>query len=1097
MQKPITCRLQFMVALTCLALASVAALSAPDATPLLLREPTLSRTSIVFSYAGDLWSVPRDGGEARRLTTGPGLEQLPRFSPDGSQIAFTGEYDGNTDVFVVPAEGGVPRRMTWHPEGDVSAGWTPDGKRVLFLSHRASGTDASQLFTMPLDGSFPEQLPLPVASEGSYSPDGSHLAYVPLFQWQQAWKRYRGGQTRKIWIADLSTSSVIEIPRQNSNDFNPMWVGDQIYFLSDRNGPVTLFSYDTRSRQVRQLIENKSYDLKSASAGPSAIVYEQFGSLHLYDLRNGQTKTVEVKLAGDLPELRPHYVNVAKRLGNADISPNGARAVFEARGEILTVPAEKGDPRNLTNSTSVHEREPVWSPDGKSIAYFSDESGEYELHIRAQDGLGEVRKIPLGNTPQFYMAPRWSPDSRKIAYLDNHDGLWYIDLEAKTPVQVDLDYYRSDRNLTPAWSPDSKWLAYAKTLKSGLSAINLYSLASTRTTQVTDGMGDARTPVFDKDGKYLYFVASTNSGPAGEPDLQSAVQPFTSSVYLIVLPKDEKSPLAPESDDEKPADEKKKEETKKDDAKKDDSDKPAGKPDIKVDFDNIGQRILALPLPARRYVDLQVGKAGVVLALEMLAATSNDPTVFNVQRYDLGKRKTDMPYSGIFYFKTSFGGDKVLYAKDGRWTISELPLMDGPSAPDSGKGALKTEGLEVRVDPAAEWKQMYHEVWRIERDFFYDPNYHGLDLKATEQKYAPFVGSLASRDDLNYLFTEMLGEMTVGHMFINGGDKPEVKKVVTGLLGADYKVENGRYRFVRVYNGENWNPDLKAPLTQPGVNVSASDYLLGVNGRDLRATDNIYSFFEATADKATVLTVGADPSGSGSRQVTVVPIPNESRLRYLAWIEDNRRKVDQLTNGRVAYIHMPDTSVDGYKSFMRYFYAQVGKDAAIIDERFNHGGHLATDIVEYLQRRLMSVASYRDGADTNQPFGAIFGPKVMIINEFAGSGGDAMPWYFKRAGVGKLVGERTWGGLIGLSGFPDLMDGGFVTAPNAAIWNPNGQFDVENLGIAPDIEVQLDPAAVRQGHDPQLEKAIQVVMEELAKNPPVQPKRPPYPNYRR
>jgi tricorn protease len=1040
-----------------------------------------------------LWSVAREGGEARRLTAGPGIERLPQFSPDGSQIAFTGEYDGNLDVFVVPAEGGVPRRLTWHPEADVEAGWTPGGKRVLFFSHRASGTDANQLFTMALDGSFPEQIPLPVADQASYSPDGSHLAYVPLFQWQAAWKRYRGGQTRKIWIGDLSNSSVIEIPRQNSNDFNPMWVGDQIYFLSDRNGPVTLFSYDTRAKQVKQLIENKGYDFKSASAGPGAIVYEQFGSLHLYDLKTGQTKNVEVKLAGDLPELRPHYVSVAKRLRNADISPNGARAVFEARGEILTVPAEKGDPRNLTNSPGVFEREPVWSPDGKSIAYFSDESGEYELHISPQDGLGEVKKIALGDKAQFYMAPRWSPDSKKIAYLDNHDGLWYIDLDARKPVKVDRDTYRSDRNLTPDWSPDSKWLAYAKTLKSGLSAIHLYSLAGSHIEQVTDGLSDAGRPVFDRDGKYLYFIASTNSGPAGEPDLQSAVQPVTSSVYLIVLSKEEKSPLAPESDDEKPADEKKKEE-----AKKDDKDKPAERPDIKVDFENIGQRILALPLPARRYAGLQVGKAGVVFAIERLAATPNDPPVFTAYRYDLGKRKSDTPFGGLKYFNVSFGGDKVLYQRDDRWAISEFPPMaDGPGGPPSAsdKGTLKTDALEVRVDPAAEWKQMYHEVWRIERDFFYDPNYHGLDLKATEQRYAPFVEGIASRDDLNYLFTEMLGEMTVGHMFIGGGDKPDVKKISTGLLGADYKVENGRYRFARVYNGENWNPDLKAPLTQPGVNIAAGDYLLGVNGRDLRATDNVYSFFEATAGKATVLTVGADPSGAGSRQVTVVPIENENRLRYLAWIEDNRRKVDQLTNGRVAYVHMPDTSFGGYQSFTRYFYAQVGKDAAIIDERFNHGGHLATDIIEYLQRRRMSVASYRDGADTNQPFGAIFGPKVMIINEFAGSGGDAMPWYFKRAGVGKLVGERTWGGLVGLSGFPDLMDGGIVTAPNAAIWNPNGEFDVENRGIAPDIEVQLDPAAVRQGHDPQLEKAVQVVMEELEKSPLAQPKRPPYPNY--
>ena len=1060
--------------------------------PLLLRDPTVSQTTIVFSYAGDLWSVPRDGGEARRLTTGPGIEGSAKFSPDGSQIAFTGEYDGNVDVFVMPASGGVPRRLTWHPDADDSEGWTPDGKQVLFVSHRASGTDASQLYTMPLQGGFPTPLPLPIAHDGSYSPDGSHIAYVPLFQWQQAWKRYRGGQTSKIWIADLANSSVIEIPRQNSNDFNPMWVGDQIYFLSDRNGPVTLFRYDTRGKQVKQLIENRSYDLKSASAGPGAIVYEQFGSLHLYDLKSGQSKEVKVRLAGDLPELRPHYVNVSKRLNNPDISPNGARAVFQARGEILTVPAEKGDPRNLTNSTNAYERQPAWSPDGNSIAYFSDESGEYALHVRDQNGFGSVKKIALGDQPAFYMAPRWSPDSKKIAYLDNHLGAWYVDLTDQKPVLVDRDYYQSDTDMAPAWSPDSKWLAYSKSLKSHMAAISIYSLANAKTVQVTDGLSEAKHPVFDKEGKYLYFTASTDSGAAMQPDIESAARPVTHSVYLVVLSKDDKSPFTPESDDEKAGDK------KKDEAKKEDADKAAA-PEVKIDFDNIGQRILALPLEAKRYAELQVGKAGVVFALEASPPAPGKPPVFTVYRFDLGKRKSDTPYSGVKSFKASFGGDKVLYQKDDRWTIAAPPpIPDGagpPPPPADDKGVLKTDALEVRVDPPTEWKQMFHEVWRIERDFFYDPNYHGLDLKAAEKQYAPFLEGIASRDDLNYLFTDMLGEITVGHMFIVGGDKPDVKRVPTGLLGADYSVQNGRYRFARIYNGENWNPDLKAPLTQPGVNVAAGDYLLSVNGRDLRDTDNIYSFFEATAGKATVLTVGPDPSGNGTRQVTVVPVPTEDRLRHLAWIEDNRRKVDQLTNGRVAYIHMPDTAFGGYTSFMRYFFAQVGKEAAIIDERFNHGGQLATDIIEYLQRRPMSIATTRDGGDFVQPQGAIFGPKVMIINEFAGSGGDAMPWYFRRAGVGKLIGKRTWGGLVGLMGFPDLMDGGIVTAPNAAIWNPNGQFDVENRGVAPDIEVELDPAAVRQGRDPQLEKAVEVVMEELGKNPLPQFKRPPYPNY--
>jgi len=1082
----------------------VSSISGAETEKLLLQKPALSRTQIVFSYAGDLWSVRREGGDATRLTTGPGVETDPVFSPDGTLIAFTGEYDGNVDVFVMPASGGIPKRLTHHPGEDIAVGWTPDGKRVVFASGRNTPNDGQRLFTMPIEGGFPDELPLPIAGGGSYSPDGSHVAYVPLFQWQAAWKRYRGGQTRKIWIADLGDSSIVPIPRKNSNDFNPMWVGDRVYFLSDRNGPVSLFCYDTRSKEVKQLIENHGLDFKSASAGPGAIVYEQFGSLSLYDLKSEKTKPVEVHLAGDITELRPHFVNVAKRLHDPHISPNGARAVFAARGDIITVPAEKGDPRNITNTVDVNERSPVWSPDGKTIAYFSDESGEYALHLRDENGLGEVRKFKLAEKPAFYKSPIWSPDSKKIAYLDNHVGVWYIDLDKKSPVLVDKDYYYADSDMSPAWSSDSKWLAYSKGLASHMRTIRLYSLSDARSTQVTDGMSEARSPIFDKDGKYLYFTASTDSGESMESDIHSFSRPVTHSIYLLVLSKDLTSPLAPESDDEKAADEKKKEEAKKDEEKKDEKDKakPPEKVDVKIDFDNIGQRILALPMPPRRYLGLQIGKTGVLYAIEAppRGVRSEGGPTFTVHRFDLSKRKSDVVVEGVRGFQISFSGEKMLYQQGDKWLITApKPMADGkgPPPPPAGgnEGALKTENIEVHVDPRAEWKEMYHEVWRIERDFFYDPGYHGLDLKTAERSYEPYLKNIASRRDLNYLFTEMLGEMTVGHMFIGGGDSPEVKRVQTGLLGADYKIENGRYRFSRVYNGENWNPDLKAPLTQPGVNVVAGEYVLAVNGRELRPPDNIYSFFEATAGKSVVLKVSSDPSGAKAREVTVVPIPDESNLRHLAWIEDNRRSVDQMTNGRVAYVHMPDTGFGGYTAFNRYFFAQVGKEAAIIDERFNHGGALATDIIEYLKRPVMSLVTFRDGADLVQPQGAIFGPKVMIINEFAGSGGDAMPWYFHRFAVGKLVGKRTWGGLVGIFGFPELMDGGRVTAPNAAVWNPDGEFDVENRGIAPDIDVELDPKVVREGHDPQLEMAVQVVLEELKEKPVPQPKRPPYPNY--
>jgi len=1083
----------------CLFLAATVC-AAQENSLLLLQKPTLSRTQIIFVYAGDLWSVHALVADAIRLTTGAGVETDPMFSPDGTQIAFTGEYDGNVDVFVMPAEGGFPKRLTYHPGDDIAVGWTPDGKQVLFRSARNSFSYFDRLFTAPVQGGFPAELPLPMAQEGSFSPDGSRIAYVPIAQWQRAWKRYRGGQTTPIWIATLSSGRIEKIPRDNSNDFNPMWVGDKIYFLSDRDGPVTLFSYDIRSKQVKKELENRGLDLKSASAGPDDIVYEQFGSLHLYDLKSGTSKQVNVRVAGDLLELRDRFVNVGKRLQNAHISPTGARAVFQAHGDVLTVPAEKGDARNLTNSSAVMERDPAWSSDGKTIAYFSDEGGEYALHIRDQNGSGEVKKISLGTG--FFFSPRWSPDSKKIAFRDNHLSIWYVDVEQKKPIKVDHDIFWTFGGPPPAWSPDSRWLAYERRLPSHLSAIFLYSIEDGKHTQLTDGMSDARNPVFDKDGKYLYFTASTDSGPSLEPDIHSATRPVTRSVYLVVLAKDQPSPLAPESDEEKPADEKKsadkKEEEKPDAAKE----KPPEKVVVKIDFDNIGQRILALSLPMHRYVGLQVGKSGELYALEAPAPSPGQEFSLTVQRFDLKKRKSDVALSGVRFFEISQNGEKMLYQQGDHWFIkAPKPLATGGPGPqplgggDASDGLLKTDSLEVLVKPREEWKQIYHEVWRVERDFFYDPAYHGLDLAAAEKKYSPYVANIGSRQDLNYLFAEMLGELTVGHLFIIGGESPEVKRVQTGLLGADYKIENGRYRFARVYNGENWNTDLKAPLTQPGVNVVAGEYLLAVNGRPILGTDNIYAFFEETASKQVVLKVGSDPTGANSREVTVVPVSSETRLRNLAWIEDNRRKVDQMTGGRAAYVYMPDTGFGGYTNFTRYFFAQVGKEAVIVDERFNGGGALATDIIEILQRKLMSLVATRDGEDEDQPQGAIFGPKVMIINEFAGSGGDAMPWYFRRADVGKLVGKRTWGGLVGRAAAPELMDGGFVSSPSSGVWNPNGQWEVENHGIAPDIEVELEPELVLKGHDPQLEKAVEVVMEELKQHPLPHPHRPAYPNY--
>ena len=1086
------------IARTALVLLTGSVLVVAD-SPVLLQRPAVSRTQIAFVYADDIWVVNRQGGEARRLTTGVGVETDPAFSPDGAQIAFTGEYDGNVDVYVVAAGGGVPRRLTYHPGPDVVAGWTPDGKRILFRSGRDSYSRFARLFTVSIEGGFPTEVPLPMAYAGSYSGDGASLAYTPLAPAFDTWKRYRGGRTTAIWVAKLADAGIDKIPRDNSNDFNPMWVGNKIYFLSDRNGTVSLFAYDTVKKTVAPLVRNEGLDIKSASAAPDAIVYDQFGSLHLLDLKSGKEREVKVEIAGDLPSVRPRYEKVGSRLTRGRISPTGARAVFEARGDILTAPAEKGDVRNLTRTPAVVERYPAWSPDGKQIAYFSDESGEYELHLRDPNGMGQARKIKLGDAPSFYYTPLWSPDSKKIAYTDKRLNLWYLDVEKGASKKVDTDTYdKPERTLNPAWSPDSRWLAYTRQLKNHLRAVFVYSLESgkpesSKPERVTDGMSDARDAAFDKSGKYLYFTASTDVGPTtGWLDLSSINRLTTRSVYAVVLRKDLPSPLAPESDEEKTAEEKKPGEA----AKASDKDKEKEKQAVKVaiDFEGISQRILALPLPARNYIGLETGKNGVLFIAEAqqvpVSAGPSGPRGVTIQKFDLNTRKTDKFLDGVQAFNVSFNGEKVLYSQAEKWFIGGAGQLPKP-----GEGALKTDDAEVYVEPPAEWRQMYREVWRIERDFLYDPGAHGLELKAAEKQYEPYLERLASRTELNALFAEMLGDLTLGHVYIGGGDVPQPKRVRGGLLGADYRIENGRYRFARVYDGENWNPELRAPLTQPGVNVRAGEYLLAANGREVRGSDNVYSFFEGAAGKQALLKVGPNPDGTGAREVTVVPVDSESSLRNLAWIEDNRRKVDQLSGGRVAYVYLPNTSVAGYNNFNRYYFAQVDKEAVVIDERFNGGGSAADYVIDYLRRPLLSYWSTREGGDFSTPVGAIFGPKAMIINEYAGSGGDAMPWYFRRAKIGPLVGKRTWGGLVGIYDYPQLMDGGGVTAPRLAFWNPEGRWEVENHGVAPDIEVEMTPAACREGKDPQLEKAVQVVMDALKKNPPPKAKREPYPNY--
>ena len=925
-----------------------------------------------------------------------------------------------------------------------------------------------------------------------------------------------------MYIVKLSDLSLERVPRDNSNDASPVWFGETVYFLSDRNGPVTLFAYDTNSKSVKQVVENKGFDLKTVSAGPDALVYEQFGGIFVLDPKTGVSKKVNIHLSGDLPATRAHFEKVADQIQAASISPTGARAVFEARGEILTAPAEKGDIRNLTHTTTVAERDPAWSPDGKWIAFFSDESGEYALHLVDQSGLGEVKKINLGNPPSYFYGPTWSPDSKKIAYTDKRLNLWYVEIEKGKPVKAATEIFDDPSSaMNEAWSPDSKWLTYTRYLPSHEHAVFVYSLENSKESQITDGTADARFPVFDKNGKTLYFTASTDLGLGiAWLDLSSYQRPLTRSVYAVVLKKGDSSPAEPQSDEEKvvqPGDkgkdadkdkdkekdkEKENDKTKGKDVDKgkgDNKDKEGEKkeepPVVTIDLDSIGQRIVALPIRPANYVQVDAGKTGVLFLSESPDVPRfADPPLVTVTKFDLSTRKTDPYVSGVSAFVLSANGEKALFHQGpppgGPWIIAGTA-----AAPKDGEGALKLDAMQVYVDPQAEWKQMYHEVWRIERDFLYDPNHHGLDIPATEREYSVYLDRVGGREDLNYLFVEMLGEVTIGHMFVGGGDAPKPQQVKGGLLGADYKVENGRYRFARIYNGENWNPDLRAPLTQPGVDVKVGDYLLEVNGAEVRPPAEIYSFFEETAGKQIKIKVGPNADGKDAREVTVVPLDSEFNLRNRAWEEDNRRKVDQLSGGKLAYVHVPDTSVGGYSNFNRFYFAQVDRQGAIIDERYNHGGQIADYIVDLLKRPLRNCAVTREGQKFCSPMAQIYGAKTMVTNEMSGSGGDALPWMFRQDGIGPLVGTRTWGGLVGIWNYPRLMDGGFVTAPRGAIYGLHGQWEVENHGIAPDIEVENLPAEVAAGHDPQLERAVQVTLEALKKNPVSTPNPPPYPNY--
>jgi len=1041
----------------------------------LLRHPAVSRDAVAFEYGGDLWVVGRSGGQARRLTATPDAETEPHFSPDGSLIAFSRISGGNADVYVVPTAGGDPKRLTWHPGLDRVRGLSPDGKRIVFASDRTSAPQVSylRLWSVPVDGGFEEPLPMPRAFSGTYSPDGRRVAYEEIStaftpDWYETsmWRHYRGGRTHPIRIMSLADFSVEKLPWQNSNDHDPMWIGNTVYFLSDRNFTTNLYSYSLDTKQLKQLTHHEDFDIMTASAGPDAVVYEQAGYIHLVDTKTGQSRQLNIDVVGDFPWARAQFKRAGNMVRDAVLSPTGVRAAFEVRGDIVTVPTDKGDFRNLTNSPAAHDRSPGWSPDGTQLAWLSDASGEYQLMIGDQSGLAKPRAIPLPSAA-FYSNLAWSPNGKLIALEDNHLNLWTVDVATGKATKIDTDTYATPgRDFDATWSSDSRWIAYSKSLDSHLRAIFIVSpgAADARPHQVTDGLADAVSPTFDASGKYLYFLASTDYGSrTGWVEMSALDRPVRRSVYLAVLNAAEPSPLLPESGDEPagPA-------------------APKTRPDsvMRVDLAGINQRTLSLDIPAADYVSLTAGPAGTVFYAEPITEGPGRGGM-RLQRYQLKERSATPFLEGVRSYTLSADRKKLLYsAAGGRWGVVATDKLA-----KVGDGPINVAQVETWVDPHAEWAEIFHEAWRTQRDFFYDAKMQGADWQAVLAKYTPFVQFVNHRADLGYLIAQTGGELVVGHSYLAGaGDMPGDPAAPVGLLGADYTVENGHYRIHHIYTGENWNPDLRAPLSAPGIQVAQGDYLLEVNGRPIAPPMNVYQVFEGTAGHQTVVRLNSTPSFEGSRLVTVVPVASEEALRTRAWIENNRRKVDELSGGRLAYVWLPNTSVPGYSAFTRYFYAQQEKDGAIIDERYNHGGLVADYIVNELDRKPMGYFAMRDGKTWTSPGAGLYGPKVMIVNESAGSGGDALPYYFQLRHIGPLVGTRTWGALVGTTGVPSTIDGGGITAPSLAFYNLKGQWAVENEGVTPDVEVEYTPAEVIAGHDPQLERAVQEGLKLLKQN---------------
>ncbi|MFN2416786.1 MAG: PDZ domain-containing protein [Pyrinomonadaceae bacterium] len=1102
-----------------------------DGMARLLRYPDIHGDQIAFVYAGDVWTVPAAGGTARRLTSHPGLELFPKFSPDGRWIAFTGQYAGTRQVYVISAEGGEPRQLTFY--NDIASlppragydnrvmGWTPDGRNVVFRANRVAMSDRlGRPYLVPVEGGTEQPLAITESGGVSYSPDGGRVAFTPISNEFRGWKHYRGGQSPDVWIYDLKANTAEQITDTRAQDMLPVWLGDTVYYLSDRDWTMNLFAYDTRTKRTRKVTNRTDYDVLWPSGNGDSLVYEAGGYVYRLDARSGREERVPIKVYGDFPETVPYFVNVKEFVQNFFISPSGARALFDARGDIYTAPAKEGEVRNLTDTQGVRETSPAWSPDGRWVAYLSDRTGEYEIFVRPSDGTGAERRVTTDGDVWRY-APIWSPDSRMLAYGDKKQRLRIVD--AATGRTTDVD--RGTRNDITSynWAPDSRWIAYSKLGSNQMSEIWVYSLASNKAERLTGGMTSDTEPVFDPKGRYLYFLSNRDFNLTFSGFEFTYLYTNPTRVYVGLLASDGPALFLPTSDEERaktaerpltqppnpaqqppsqggrpqtpPQDAPAQQPTPQTDAPaaqasptpaaqtgagRGEEPKTAQAPggvSVKIDFAGFENRVRAIPGPNSDYRRLSATDAGVLylsgpgrLMLYNLDAKAEQPIIEGIQDYDLAAGMKHI----VFQARDQYG---------------VAPLAPGQK-PDAG--LLRLEGMTMKLDPKAEWAEMYNDAWRTMRDWFYDPNLHGVDWRAMRDKYGVMIPHVANREDFTFLLSELGSELMAGHVYAErGDDPPRVTRAEGGLLGAEIVPDaSGYFRIAKIFPGENWQESFRSPLTEPGVRAKAGDLILAVDGRTTRGVKNFYELLEGKAARVVTLTLNGRPDTTGSREERVRPVRSESNLRYLDWIQSRRGLVERLSGGRVGYIHAPNTAVEGNRELFKGFYPQANKDALVIDDRYNGGGFIPDRMIELLERRPLSYWARRGIEPNSTPVFAHIGPKAMLTNGYAGSGGDALPYYFRARSLGRIFGTTTWGGLIGLSGNPRLADGGNLTTPSFRFFDLEGRWVVEGTGVDPDVLVVDRPDALARGEDPTLEAAVQYLLEELRRDPPKRPTTP-------